>query len=103
MPSGSNKTMSIKPPKIAVVGLGYVGLSNAVLLAQHNQVVGVDINPEKVTVGEPVGPTSVGHGGLKPALQQPNVLFRPEFLREGNHVAKISATRLSPCYDPFRI
>ena len=29
--------------KIVVVGLGYVGLSNAVLLAQHNKVIGADI------------------------------------------------------------
>ena len=34
--------------KIAVVGLGYVGLSNAVLLAQHNEVIGVDISQERV-------------------------------------------------------
>ena len=34
--------------KIVVVGLGYVGLSNAVLLAQHNEVIGVDISHERV-------------------------------------------------------
>ncbi|MBR5891948.1 MAG: UDP-glucose 6-dehydrogenase, partial [Bacteroidaceae bacterium] len=34
--------------KIAVAGTGYVGLSMATLLAQHNSVVAVDIVPEKV-------------------------------------------------------
>ena len=34
--------------KITVVGLGYVGLSNAILLSQLNQVTAVDINPERV-------------------------------------------------------
>ncbi|MBT4994844.1 MAG: hypothetical protein HOM88_00055, partial [Hellea sp.] len=28
--------------KIVVIGMGYVGLSNSMLLAQHNQVIGVD-------------------------------------------------------------
>ena len=34
--------------KIAVAGLGYVGLSNAILLAQNNEVVAVDVIKEKV-------------------------------------------------------
>jgi UDPglucose 6-dehydrogenase len=36
--------------KIAVFGLGYVGLSNAVLLSQHNQVCAVDISAERVAM-----------------------------------------------------
>ena len=39
-----------KDLRIAVAGTGYVGLSLAVLLAQHHQVTAVDIVPEKVAL-----------------------------------------------------
>jgi UDPglucose 6-dehydrogenase len=36
--------------KIAVAGIGYVGMSNAVLLAQHHDVVAVDVSADRVNM-----------------------------------------------------
>ena len=46
--SNKNQKQSTKSYKIAVAGTGYVGLSLAVLLSQHNEVTAVDIIQEKV-------------------------------------------------------
>ena len=46
--SDAQKLKSPSPLNIAVAGTGYVGLSIATLLAQHNHVTAVDIIPEKV-------------------------------------------------------
>lgn len=49
--------------KIAIVGIGYVGLANAMLLAQHNEVVAVDIIKDKVDLlnqkKSPIGDTEI--------------------------------------------
>jgi len=42
-----NSNLQMKK-KIAVVGLGYVGLSNAILLSKHHQVIGLDIDQNKI-------------------------------------------------------
>ena len=44
----SEENENMKNYKIAVAGTGYVGLSLSVLLAQHNQVMAVDIVQAKV-------------------------------------------------------
>lgn len=46
--AASKKIKSPSPLNIAVAGTGYVGLSIATLLAQHNHVTAVDVIPEKV-------------------------------------------------------
>ena len=53
-PSGSPVSVN-KKYNIAVAGTGYVGLSLAILLAQHNHVTAVDIIPEKIEMLSKMG------------------------------------------------
>lgn len=61
--------------KIVVVGTGYVGLSNAILLSQHNQVVALDIVSERVaTLNRNESP--IEDAGIKDFLKNKLLNFR---------------------------
>ncbi|WP_323715863.1 nucleotide sugar dehydrogenase [Paracoccus aminovorans] len=61
--------------RIAVAGLGYVGLANAVLLAQNHEVTGVDVSPERVAQVN-AGKSPVADGELTAWLGRQDLRLR---------------------------
>lgn len=88
--------------KIAVAGTGYVGLSNAVLLSQHNEVTAVDIIPEKVEMinrrKSPIVDKELEEYLAKPELNLKATTDGPAAYREADYVIISTPTN----YDPVR-
>lgn len=61
--------------KIAIAGTGYVGLSNAMLLAQHNEVVAIDIVAEKIALLN-TGQSPIRDAGIEDFLHNKPIRFK---------------------------
>ena len=61
--------------EIAIAGTGYVGLSNGILLAQHNKVTALDIIPEKVELLN-AGKSPIVDRGIEEFLKKGDINFK---------------------------
>ena len=86
--------------KIAIAGTGYVGLSNAILLSQHNQVVCVDIAEEKVQLLQnkksPIVDTEIEDFLVNKSLNFSATINKTEGYRDADFVIIATPTDYNP-------